>query len=761
MRIVLAAVGILGMLAVASVVYVTTFMDPEDFKPRLTAVVEEQTGLDIELDGALAWSFYPRIGVSVEKARAWLDEQDKDTPPFAGVERAEVSVAFAPLLRGEIAVDGLTLDGLRLNLRRNEQGEGNWEPLVQRMAERGEKAEAVLAPASAGPGADAASLDVALSIASVKVNNADLRFRDARHGTLWHVDKLNVTGSNVNPQRSFPLKAALTLSRYESLDAQAMTHPPAASSEIELDTRLTLAPAEHGFVLESPRLATRTRLVPDAEPQALRLEASRIEASLDHQRLVVTDGALKGTLHHPDGWKGGLALALTFAFDGDWGEQVATVNDMRLTGPDELRARGRLTLENWRDALRYDGQLTLKPLSLRPWLKRLGVTPNIRDPDAFSDVSLTSQIDGDAERIRLAPLSLVVDNTTLTGALAADLDGTALDVDLEGDTLNADRYLPAAAAQQAGIEPVRRALAQNAPPALLPQPLLASLALDGRLALGTLTLGGLTFDTPRVALQGRDGSHRLKTLEAGFYGGKLSATGRLDAGQVPLEWALAPRVEGVKLAPLLKTLNEGDARLSGRLDAGGAFTTQGNTREDLLRRLNGKGQAELNDGVIAGVNVSRQLCEAVAAVQERETTRDWNANTRFERADATFTVRDGVVQSDDVLITLPGIDVHGEGQYDPGHRQFDVLASIRLVDTADAACKVNPRLAKLALPVRCEGSLGAEPGDWCRVDQDTLADSVSRLVGDEVGSRIEEKLDEKLGEGAAQELRDGLKRLFD
>ena len=41
LRILLAAIGILAIVAVAAVVYVTTFLDPEDFKPRLTAVVEE------------------------------------------------------------------------------------------------------------------------------------------------------------------------------------------------------------------------------------------------------------------------------------------------------------------------------------------------------------------------------------------------------------------------------------------------------------------------------------------------------------------------------------------------------------------------------------------------------------------------------------------------------------------------------------------------------------------------------------------------
>lgn len=759
LRILLATVGILGVVAVAAVVYVTTFLDPEDFKPRLTAVIEEHTGLNIELDGALAWSFYPRIGVSVEKAQAWLADQDVEAPAFAAVERAEVSVAFAPLLGGEIAVDGLTLDGLRLNLRRDAQGEGNWEPLLERLAERGEKAETVLAPASAGPNADAGSLDVALSIASVQVKNADIRFRDAQSNTFWHAEKLNVTGNNVNPKRSFPLKAMFTLSQHDSLDGRVLDRPPAISSDINLDTRIQLALAEHRFVLENPQLTTNTRFDPDTSPQALSLGATRIAARLEDRQLSVTDGVLETTLHHPETWEGGLALALKFALEGNWGEQTASVNDMQLNGPDGLRARGQLQLENWLSDLHYAGNVTLAPLSLRPWLGRMGVTLDTRNPGAFSDVALTSPIEGDAEEIRFSQLSLVLDDTTLTGDLAAAFDATSLDFDLKGDTLNVDRYLPAKASGQAGLGVMRRALAQQQ--TLVPRPLLATLDLNGVLALETLTLGGLTFDKPQLQLEGSDGTQRLSAFEAGFYDGKLSATGSINARETPLEWALAPQASEVKMAPLLEALGEKEAPLSGRLNASGELTTQGNTRADLLRRLNGSAQAELKNGAIAGVNVSRQMCEAVAALEGRETSREWHKDTRFERVDATFTVHDGVVQSDDMLVTLPGIDVHGEGEYDLGRRHIDALANARLVNTADAACRVNPRLEKLALPVRCESDTGKDASKWCHIDRDALKDNVAGLVGDEVGNRIEEKLDEKLGEGAARELRDGLRRLFD
>ena len=71
-RTLLAAVGVLGILVVVAVVYITTFFDPNDLKPRLIEAVRNQSGLELRLDGPLSWSFYPRIGVSVKDAEAWL-----------------------------------------------------------------------------------------------------------------------------------------------------------------------------------------------------------------------------------------------------------------------------------------------------------------------------------------------------------------------------------------------------------------------------------------------------------------------------------------------------------------------------------------------------------------------------------------------------------------------------------------------------------------------------------------------------------------
>lgn len=775
LRILLAAVGILAIVAVAAVVYVTTFLDPEDFKPRLTAVVEEQTGLSLALEGPITWSFYPRIGVGVEKARAWLPEQAEESAAFAAIDRAEVSVAFGPLLRGEIAVDGLTLDGMRLNLERDANGEGNWEPLLERLSEHNESAaETVLAPASAGPNADAGSLEVILSIASVEVKNADIRFRDAQTQALWRLQSLNISGSNVNPVRAFPLKAMFTLTKHNHLDAEALERDPHFTSEINLETRVRLGLVDELFVLENMALTTRSRSGAEGEPQQLSLKAAELVARMGEQQLSIKEGLLETGLRNADSWQGSLALVLAFGLESDWQAQTAQLKDLQLTGPDNLRMSGHLNVEQLRDAPRYRGQITAAPFTLRPWLARSGITLTTAGDAALSDVAMTSPIEGDAEQLSLPSLSLVVDDSTFTGELSAALDGSRLAFDLEGDQLTLDRYLPGAAtAEQASRGLLRRAFAQDTH-TLLPQSFLRDLALEGDLSVDTLVLNGLTFNNPRLQLRGDDGIHRLTAFESGFYEGELSATGQVDATGSILEWVFSPTINNVQVAPLIEAVSDEEkaSPLRGRFNLSGDLTSQGNTREALIGNLNGELNARLNDGAILNTNISQQMCKLAAQLEGEGTLRDWHADTRFERFDATFQISNGLVNSDDLLITLPGINVLGKGELDLTSLNFDTRANARLVDTADVACEVNPRLEQLPLPLRCEGHLGDERTEWCRLDSEAFQTAVVDLLRNEAGSRVDEeleerlgetmeKLDEKLGEGASNELRDGLRSLFD
>ena len=777
LRTLLAAIGVLGLVMVGAVVYVTTFFDPNDLKPRLVDVVREHSGLALSLDGPLSWSFYPRLGVGVEQAEARLPDQADDSAPFAAFSHAEVSLAFSPLLRGEIAIDGLALDGLYLDLTRNEQGEGNWEALVERLSESSEKAEAVLGPASAGPEPiNDSGLSVALNVARVQIRNGEVRFRDAQEDRELHVEDLQISGSNVNPGRAFPVTSSYRLTVHEGLDWQEQRREPRLISEASLNTRVTLGLAEGRHLLEEVVLKTVNRLADLDGEQTVDLKGAELVVNASEGSVQLEKGQLDARLNHPRLGEKALPLSLSFTLDADLSEHSAYLRDMVLTGPDALKLSGNLNLSHLAQAPAYTGQLRLAPISLRPWLERLDVMPAMASDEALSDVALTSPLSGDLERFEFAGLTLVLDDSTFTGRLAGQYDARLLIADLQGDRLDLDRYLPSPSIEDdvaslwrlTGIRPVHAAAESDA---LVPREWLAALTLDAHLTLGELRLAGLDFHDVDVTVEGDEGRHRLVAFESRFHDGRLAADGALDLRQSPARWRLTPTIERVRLASLLESLGLQPAPLTGRFSGEGELATRGITLMELRRHLDGSLATRLEEGVIPEVNVARELCTAAAALQGEQLDREWRDETRFERIRANLTFDEGTVSSDDLLATLPGMEVGGEGDLDLVTEQFDLRAAARLVDAENAPCKVNPRLEKVPLPIRCEGQLDGDSAEWCRFDreafQGTLAellrDKASQRVGQEVERRLEgaaEKIDERIGEEAGKELRDTLKGLF-
>ncbi|MGM1053951.1 MAG: AsmA family protein [Pseudomonadota bacterium] len=780
LSILLSAVGIVAVLAVAAVVYVTTFFDPEDLKPRLIEVVREQSGLELALEGPLTWSFYPRLGVGVEKADAWLPEQSvSEDESFVAFRRAEVSLAFAPLLRGEIAIDGMTLEGMRLNLERDEAGRGNWETLMERLAERSEAAEEVLAPANASAGPvpdDQGGLAVALNIASVQVRDGEVGYRDLSTGHELRLESLGVTGSNVNPRSAFPIRTTFRLIGHDDLVLGGREDSPRLTSDVSLEARVTLGLSERRYVLENLSLSTTSRLAGVEGEQKLALQGSQLRLDSIERRLRLEDGRLEATLSHPALGASPLPFSLMFALEADLVEETARLRDLELSSEHGLTLNGNLNVDGLLGALAYDGQLRLAPVSLRPWLERFDSLPVMADAQALTDVALTSPLRGDLSRLELNGMTLVLDDSTFTGRLAVGLNGQMVDFELQGDSLDLEAYLPptvpeGGSAAASGIPGISRSYADLAG-TLLPEEWLAELALDGELRLGWLGLAGLAFRDVDLALQGADGRQQLTRFTSSFYEGSLAAEGELDLTRDPIHWQLIPRIERVRTDELFAALSDEEAPLRGRLSAEGELTTRGNTSPALKRNLDGRIAARIDDGAILDVNVSRELCTAVATLEGRETSRDWHPDTRFERVEASFVIRDGTLTSDDLLVAIPGIELGGEGWLDLISERFELHAVARVVDTADAACRVNPRLERVPFPVRCEGSLSGDSADWCRFDQqafqsaigEVLRDELGRRAGEEVERRLEgvlEGLDEQLGEGGGRELRDTLRSLFD
>ncbi|MGD9340437.1 MAG: AsmA family protein, partial [Chromatiales bacterium] len=122
------AVGALVLLLVVAAIWLFFIFDPNDFKQTLSDQVAEQTGRELTIDGDIGLSFFPWLAVELGPARL-SNAQGFGDEPFVAIDGARMGVRLVPLLRRNIELDQVRLDGLRLNLAVNERGVTNWDDL--------------------------------------------------------------------------------------------------------------------------------------------------------------------------------------------------------------------------------------------------------------------------------------------------------------------------------------------------------------------------------------------------------------------------------------------------------------------------------------------------------------------------------------------------------------------------------------------------------------------------------------------------------
>jgi AsmA protein len=147
------------------------FFDANDFREEISGAVEKSTGRELVIDGDVSLSVFPWLAVDVGATSLGNAAGFGDTP-FARIERAQMGVSLLPLLlRREIVVSSVTVDGLQLSLEENERGVSNWADLVA--ADTGAEEE------TGTPG------DAAVNVASVEFVDATITYFDAGAGSRY------------------------------------------------------------------------------------------------------------------------------------------------------------------------------------------------------------------------------------------------------------------------------------------------------------------------------------------------------------------------------------------------------------------------------------------------------------------------------------------------------------------------------------------------------------------------------------------------
>ena len=717
----------LTLLLLAAVFAVTTFIDPNQFKPQITQAVRDQANLDISIPGELRWSFWPYLGIHIGKTELRLADQET---LFAGFDEVSTSIAVLPLLRGAVTLSGLHLAGLQLNLEETADG-ANWERI-------GGSGSDTTTPESTD---NSSSSAMPLSIPLITVENGQIRYLNHLDGSDIHIEQLNLTAEDVS--LTDPFSFALSL-RYQDQDDIRLDLALSGKLGMDLDNnRFQLTPLLADTTvagLTAVPITVHSRLLIDAALNDDSVEISELLLEIAGTR---TTGALSiAQLSGKPILSGALETApfSANALLAAMGEAQIPTSDSKAL----QRIAARMTFAG------AENTIMLNPLAI-----------------TLDDSQLTGS------------------------AGITDLDSGHIHFDLALDRIVVDGYMPPAAAPQAATESVGEGPSTDAilPPlsdqALLPLADLRALALDGTLAIGTLLYDGIEASDITFAVKAENGLIELQRATGMALSGSFNAHASLDARTDTPVMKLHKAISAMQIQPVAK-LALGEDLFSGLLDMTVNFSARGNSEQALADSGNGKIDMQLSRGTVHGVNLHntligglndmlgqfQMLTSFIPSAESGKLPRELNDNTEIVQLTASARLDNLVAHVDRLDAELDKGTLSGNGQINLRSEAFDFTLGLRSAEISN-----DRYLRDQTWPLRCRGNLADSPAGWCKPDASQFSAIGKKIAGQVAKDKLAEKLgieargdttqeviknavEDKAKQEVKKQVQDGLKKLF-
>lgn len=735
-------VGAIVALFIAAVIVVLLVFDPNKYKAEIAAAVQKATGRELAIQGDLKLSLFPWLGVETG-AMSLSNAPGFGNEPFAKIGGAAIKVKLLPLLKKDVEVDTVTVDGLYLHLVRSPSGQTNWDDLTTK-----EKQETTASPATTNSAAAPALSSFA--IGGVRVKDTTLIWDDRQNKTRYELNKLALHTGPVSP------KAPVTL---------------------ELDTEIkSITPAR------AAHLGLSTQALYDFDTQILQLKGLKLTAQTHGQELpadqtkltLTTDAVLKFADKYYQ--LNGLRLLASLHGDKLPGKQVDAMlnSNVAVDLKKDTLAIEALTLEAWNlkvtgqiqghgllEAPHFTGSLTIPSFNARELLGRLaGESIDTADNHALNAVSAKLEFSASTKDAELSKLEVKLDQTQVTGKAAIkNFARPGYRFQLALDNIDADRYLPPSTT--ANAKPVTPAAVAGAGASGLPLETLRALDLDGELAVGKLKIAKLRVSDIKLGINAKSGVIRAQPLAAHLYSGTYRGDLQLDARGKTLQLAMNEALNGIEIGPLTKDLLEKDL-VAGTGNVNLKLTGTGITPDELKRTLNGNLGFSLQNGRVNGVNLVEMIQkDYLEYIQGLVADTSKLNQTVFSKFGATATATNGLISTNDLALNSAQLNVIGRGTAN----LVDERLALRLdITPVGQLAKQLGQFKDVVIPVEVQGTYSA-PVFTTNLDdvlKQKLAAELKRKTEEEK-AKLQQKLKQKqdqLNEKIQEQLQNKLKGLF-
>ena len=715
-----------ALLAVLVVVAILLFVDPNDYKPQIEQQVELATGRQLRIGGEIGLSLLP-LGLELSQVEL-ANAKGFDDPYFARIDSMVIKVRLLPLLKQELAIDALSLDGLSVFLQVKPDGVNNWRDLSTTST----AADATIPDEAAAPATEQRTQSplAALAVNGIEITNAQVQFSDQSSDQLIQLSQLNLTTGDIRFDQPFDMALNVNVGQRQAGQQNA--------ADIHLKTAITIGRSLQQFVLDDIQLAIKAKL-PAVQPEPVKLNLradSRID--LAGQQVELRDAEID-------------AMYTTL----------------------KLQAR----LEDWRNSLHISGKLQTVDIQPKALLQKLAIElPAMQSPGAMSLAKLSTQFDLQDNRLVLKPLELVLDGSLLKGDVNVNLASMAIRYQLQLDKLNVDDYLPPLPPESQTVElaQAQSEVAEAAPEQDLPIPFeaLATLDLQGRFSVGQLQVAGFDISRLSISSKARNGVIVLSPVRLNVLEGDITADTTIDTRVRQLKVKQTLKAESLQIAdianPIVAALiPEQKVDMRG---VGGLYvdvSTQGLRIGALQKGLNGKAGFEFGNIDANGLDIeflARGVIADYLESKKLDVKPEWRGSyqpknvTAFDIVKADFAIRNGVATTNNFVMDSKRIDVTGKGSINIPEQTLDMVT---VTDLTPRQLKTTAeKVLDEPLPVRVYGSWAAPQID---VDTGPMKAVVARLAKQKVKARVQEKIEtqkQQLRDKTRDKLNNNLKNLF-
>jgi len=640
--------GLLFILAISLYVLILTLpilFTPNDYKAQLIDLVAEKTGRHIEIAGDLQFQISPMLNATCTLGKTRLSGNTLfASSTCLASEQTKIELSLWPLLlQRRLHMATIMLDGVTLNLLHNKEGLNNWQkitpPPTEMSTPPGETANATapVPPPENAPAKPPLTRFLrritGIDLGKMTLTHVNVRYDNRQTDTIIFLRDLQIKTGRLKENIPFPFEADFNL----TLDNHGQKTSLPRSGDITMQGNATL------FLQE----------------RHLRLEDLRLDATIKGKSLP----------------KRGLKFGLATNSDIQLPQQKITIKDFSLTH-ENLTLQGNGTYENFTDP-QVTMTLKIPECSPQAILQQIKDTqPLVRNKNAFALLSANLRIKGSRDLVEVTDLTMNVDETTVTGAITIkDMDKPSVEAAMHINQLDLDRYAE---------EPKERAKSANnqetAPEfPVIPVRFLRDLLLQLDLQLDSLKVGGAALSQVQIKLNGKDGITQLAPLTANAYDGTIKLEAMIDvSGETP-RIQLKPRINKVKMGPLFHDTT-GKDEIAGTAFLQADLNTSGLSLDDLLKHMNGTLRLEVVNGKLRPFPIRQQI-HAALAPSEKELLPEAtvpDTPTDFTHLAGTAVIEDGILYTDDLMVTAEMMQINGAADMDLVRRQTDCRLNVSL-----------------------------------------------------------------------------------